>query len=509
MSDYKILFKGSVVRFVTLVCSIAIAFFMMPFIIHTVGDRWYGLWVVIASLLSFYGMMDLGLSSATQRYLSYSLPKDDNEKINEYFNSSLFVYIGISAIVLIITVLLVFFAGYFVDDPQDLNTFRIIFAIMGSTLAISFPFFVVNGILVANLRYDISANLNLLKIIIRSILVYIALKNGHSIIAMAIITSATDLAANLVLAYYAKKLAPWARLGKRYVHKKTIKELFSYSGYALLGTTAIKARSSSAPLIISNILNLSVVTIYSIAAQFVEYFLQAISAILSVSFPLLTKNFSLNDQDKQRSDFLLITKLSAIVSTLGMIIIVLLCKPFIAIWMGAEYSESADIAILLIAGTAFVSCQQTAHQAFFATNNHHLSAYMATAEAIATITLGILLTRHYGLMGMAIALIAPQVIIRFLIQPRLICKIIDISVWLYIGIILKQIAVTFLIIGVYYYLFPDIAIDNYFLIFIIACGLGLSHGIISLLSHFSVREIKVVLQVVGLNKLVTRKATNA
>ncbi|MFL0796101.1 MAG: oligosaccharide flippase family protein [Cellvibrionaceae bacterium] len=509
MSDYKILFKGSVVRFVTLVCSIAIAFFMMPFIIHTVGDRWYGLWVVIASLLSFYGMMDLGLSSATQRYLSYSLPKDDNDKINEYFNSSLFVYIGISVIVLVITTLLVLFAEYFVDDPQDLTTFQMIFAIMGGTLAISFPFFVVNGILVANLRYDISANLNLLKIIIRSILVYIALENGYSIIAMAIITSVTDLAANFVLTYYAKKLAPWAKLGKRYVKRSTIKKLFSYSGYALLGTTAIKARTSSAPLIISNILNLSIVTIYSIAAQFVEYFLQAISAILSVSFPLLTKNASLNDHEKQRSDFILITKLSAIVSTLGMTIIVLLCKPFITVWMGPEYSESADIAILLIAGTAFVSCQQTAHQAFFATNKHNLNAFMATAEAISTITLGIFLTREHGLIGMAVALIAPQVIIRLFVQPPLICKIIDISLWQYLWVIFKQILITLLVIAGYYYISPKFSINGYFEILIAACMIGLTHSAISLISHFSIKEIRLALQAINLNKLSTRKTTNA
>ncbi len=506
MSDYKILFKGSVVRFVTLSCSIAIAFFMMPFIIHTVGDRWYGLWVVIASLLSFYGMMDLGLSSATQRYLSYSLPKDDKEKINEYFNSSLFVYAGISAIVLILTALLVIFAKYFVDDPQDLNTFQLIFAIMGGTLAVSFPFFVVNGILVANLRYDISANVNLLKIIVRSILVYIALKNGHSIVAMAIITSTTDLAANLALTYYAKKLAPWAKLGRKHVQKQTIKELFSYSGYALLGTMAIKVRTSSAPLIISNILNLSVVTIYSIAAQFVEYFLQAIRAILSVSFPLLTKNFSLQNHEKQRTDFMHITKLSTIISTLGMSIIVLLCKPFIAIWMGENYAESADLAIVLIAGTAFVSCQQTAMQAFFATNKHHLNAYMATAEAIATVVLGILLTKQYGIMGTAIALIAPQVVIRLLIQPPLICKIIDISLWAYHWAIVKQIIVTLIVIMGYYYVSLGIAIDSYLKILIAACCIGLVHGSISLISHFSIKELKTALKASGLDKFSAGKA---
>ena len=65
----KNLLSGTILRIFSLGLSVIIAFFMMPFMIHSLGDTQYGLWVIIGTITGYYGFLDFGLSPATARYI--------------------------------------------------------------------------------------------------------------------------------------------------------------------------------------------------------------------------------------------------------------------------------------------------------------------------------------------------------------------------------------------------------------------------------------------------------
>lgn len=478
------------INFITLITSVVIAFIMMPFTIHTLGDRWYGLWAVIASILSLYSMIDLGISSASQRFLSHALPRQDHFKFKEYFNTSLALYSAISSIILVVTLVLYVFGAHFIDNAEDIDVFRIIIAIMGTTLAFSFPFYVINGVIVANMRYDLSAIVTLFKLVIRAVCVYIALSAGYGIIALAVITALTEIAANIVLTVFALKLTPWIEIGRKYVSKSCARELFSFSIYSFISSTSFKLRIDSAPLIISAVLSLSTVTIYTIAAQFMSYFHQAISSLLVVTLPLFTKNISLKDEDKSRYDFLFSTKLACLISSLGAAVIILLCTPFIATWMGPDYISAAIPTMILIAGTAIDSCQQPASQFFFAAKKNHHNAWINAVAAAVTIALSLQLAPAYGVAGVALAVILPLSIIKIFIQPFIICKLVKISAVSYYFIMVRQLA-AFMITA---YIFHDIAtMEGYLDIVIYAVLITLFHSAMSFILVFNQHERSVLI----------------
>jgi len=58
------LVKGSVLRILNLGTIVLVSFFMMPFVIGALGDRWYGLWIFAASIVGYYGFLDFGLKRA-------------------------------------------------------------------------------------------------------------------------------------------------------------------------------------------------------------------------------------------------------------------------------------------------------------------------------------------------------------------------------------------------------------------------------------------------------------
>ena len=76
-STGTLLVRGSALRVFTLVASVAVSFFLMPFLIHALGDRWYGMWALIGSITSYYALLDLGLTSAVNRFLTQAVARDD------------------------------------------------------------------------------------------------------------------------------------------------------------------------------------------------------------------------------------------------------------------------------------------------------------------------------------------------------------------------------------------------------------------------------------------------
>src|SRR5688500_12680513 len=81
-STGALLVRGSALRVLTLVASVAVSFFLMPFLIHALGDRWYGMWALIGSITSYYALLDLGLTSAVNRFLTRAIAREEETDAN-------------------------------------------------------------------------------------------------------------------------------------------------------------------------------------------------------------------------------------------------------------------------------------------------------------------------------------------------------------------------------------------------------------------------------------------
>jgi sulfotransferase family protein len=60
-SAAKLIASGSALQVVRFGAGVAVAFFLTPFVIHSLGDRMYGFWALAAVFIGYYGVMDLGL----------------------------------------------------------------------------------------------------------------------------------------------------------------------------------------------------------------------------------------------------------------------------------------------------------------------------------------------------------------------------------------------------------------------------------------------------------------
>lgn len=427
----KKLVTGSVMRFVNLLVSISLGFFMTPYLIHSLTDKWYGLWMVIASMLGFYGMLDLGISSATQRYIAKALPNKDYKELNSIVFTSLFLFSIVGLIALIITIILALLGNVFFSNPGEVYIFRWVVLISGTGVSINFLFWVLFGIITSNLRYDVISYLQIVKVILRAGLFILFLELGYGLIMIATVTVLLDLTQYIILYIYAKKLAPWLKFSNKYFQKSLLKKYFSFSKYSFFITLSDQLSNKTANLIIPIFLSLSHVAHYAIAVQISQYFKQASTSLLSVMVPVYTKYYSEGNFEKLSYEYLRVTRFAFILSCLGFGAIALYGKLFITLWLGEDYLD-AYLPLLLLGFSIFmISTQIPSINVLFAINKHKYYAYMSIFEVCINVPLTFILLPKLGLTGAAIASTAPLVLTKLFIQPILTARLLRIKFWNY------------------------------------------------------------------------------
>ena len=131
------LIKSSFFRVFNLVATILVTFYMIPFVIGSIGDRWYGLWILAGSFTGYFGFLDLGLSTANERFISRALGTGDVEEVKRVFNTCFFLFLIAGIVTILVSIAIAAVTHHFVNDPNDAYVFRFIILAVGIAMAIT------------------------------------------------------------------------------------------------------------------------------------------------------------------------------------------------------------------------------------------------------------------------------------------------------------------------------------------------------------------------------------
>jgi len=68
-----------------------ISFILTPFMIHSLGDFHYGLWILVMSVLDYCGILDLGIRPTLHRFVARLRGANQRQALNETIGSALAV----------------------------------------------------------------------------------------------------------------------------------------------------------------------------------------------------------------------------------------------------------------------------------------------------------------------------------------------------------------------------------------------------------------------------------
>lgn len=427
MSKRILLLHGSAVSGFHVFLQVAVSFFLMPFIIHAIGERLYGVWLLIGTFVGYYGLLDLGISSSITRFVSRSIGAGEREVNKFYVSSAFFVLCAIGFLIIIISFFFSSIAKFFIDDPADLSLFKFSVLILGVTIGLSFPLRIFDGILNANLRFDLKRYVEISEVVLRSVLVVLSLKLGYGIYGLAVSGATSMLFDFFVKTWVALKIDTAIVVKISCFKVSKLKEMADFAFFNFVASLSQILNSRIDLYVITIFANLTMVTYYGVALSLVAYYSQFFSSVQSVLGPFFSQKDGEKNLEAIRQNMMLFTRLSTILSSVLSLFVILYGKQFIFRWLGESFAPAYLFIVLLFAPLIFTYGLFPTLFILNTTGFHRLSALLDLSRGGMNLVLSLILGYFYGAIGVAWGTVIPAVLFDIILRPIYSCKVISLS----------------------------------------------------------------------------------
>jgi O-antigen/teichoic acid export membrane protein len=413
--------------------SAAIGFFMMPFLVHRLGDTLYGIWILIISVTGYGALLDFGIRSSIIKYVAQYHAVNDHVRLNRVFNTSLFVY---SLIGLVVVGAAFAFSAYFAELFNIASSVekdaRLAFLIIGINLALKFPFGVFEGFLCGTQKYHITNGISILAGILKAVCIVIFVVMGYKLLTLSLIILITDGIGQVAMAYVCMKYLPKLNITFKVEDSAILKDIYRFGSFSFIIIISTRLLYETDAVLIGLFLPASSITFYAIANNLVKYLRQISFAFGNVFNPAASELEARNEQEAIKQLITYGTKYSLLIILPIATTFIMLGKEFITLWIGSKYAEASSLVLTILTISQVAAMAQFASgSVLYGLNRHRYLSFLLICEALLKLALSVLLVRRHGIVGIALGTAIPEIIVYLFFLPRYISSIAELSLTKY------------------------------------------------------------------------------
>jgi O-antigen/teichoic acid export membrane protein len=409
--------------------NLAVAFLLSPYLVHSLGDNGYGLWVLVMSMTGYMGLLDTGLRVSIVKHTAKCNARGDEEGLNLILATGLLLYGSLSIVIVLLSLVAsAYFPSLFTVLPAEVPIGRLLVIIAGINVALSLPLGVFGGLLSGLQRYDLVNRAAVLVLGVRTAAIVAAIASGYGLIALGLIHISMQVVNGVLLVVYARQQFPALDLRPRPIHRETVRSLYSYSGYIILNSVAMLLLFSSGEPIIGAFVGTAAVTSFAIARSLVQYLSTIIGSMTQVFHPYASDLHERGDGAGVGDALIAGTKTSLLIALPIAISYLIIGPTFIGLWMGPQYRQAAGmvLAILTVPQVIWLS-QSTAGNILLGVGCHRFLTTLNLVTGAAGIAIALMLVRSFGAVGVAAGMAVPIFVTQALILPAYTAKRLNVS----------------------------------------------------------------------------------
>jgi O-antigen/teichoic acid export membrane protein len=391
-------------QFVTL----AIGFFLTPFILHQLGASDFGLWALVGSVVAYTSLLDFGIWGALVKYIAEFRARGETGQAGKLIATGLQLYTVLGLIAVGVSILIASIFPQLFSLPQEQWTKATWMVILsGAAIGVSIPCSMPSAILRGLQRYDLVNLLNITGTVLYASFTVLVLLNGGGVLGM--------MAANIVLSlvmqvpgiYLVHRVAPEMKYGWGGAERNLVRKLASFSVSLFVQDVAYRVETKTDEIVIGAFMPISAVTPFAIARRLSELAGLLTEQFIKVFLPIASELDAENDRTRLRALYITGTRLAlAIFLPIGLTL-VLFASGLLTAWVGAEYAQYAPLVwILTLAGFIGIS-QWPAGSVLQGIARHRPLAIMSGLSALLNLVLSIVMVRPLGLVGVALGTLIP------------------------------------------------------------------------------------------------------
>jgi len=418
-----------------LTVNVLVAFWMIPFVVHHLGDSAYGIWALVLQLTGYLGVVDTGLRSAIVRFVASYHAKKDEDGLNKLLNSICTVYTMFAPVCILVGAGLALFALPHLHIPADLlRKAQITILITVTILACDFVFAIFHAGLAGLSRWDLTNAVSITSILLRTALIVIFLKLGFGLVTLAILQLTTTVLAYCTETILLYRLVPAFRFRWQFPDRNFFKPIVEHSWYSFLLSLANRVNYQVDTVVIAAFLPIGEVTFYVIGLRLVEYLRDILNSTTMIIAPLASAADAVGEAHQVGAMLIRGTKYSLIVGFFGTALLLGVGRDFIRLWMGPRFAgPSGTVLVILSIGLIVSVTQYASSHILYGLSKHRLNLNWTIVESVLNLGFSLGLVRHYGIFGVAAGTTVANALVRGFFFPNSFLKFLNVQWKDYLG----------------------------------------------------------------------------
>lgn len=268
-------------------------------VLEVLGVEDFGIYNVVGGVVVMFGFLNSAMSSATQRFLSFELGREDYNQLKKVFSLSVTIHVLIACVIFILaeTIGLWFLNVKLTIPPERMEAANwvyqfSIFAFMVNVLAVPY-----NAVIISHERMKVYAYVSILEVILKLVIVFALQWFGFDKLKLyAVLTFVISFIIRIVYQIYCKRKFKECRW--KFVWDKALfKTMFGFASWNIIGNFAFVFRNQGSNILLNIFFGPAVNAARGIAYQLdaaVEMFIANFQTAMN---PQIIKSYAAKDFD--------------------------------------------------------------------------------------------------------------------------------------------------------------------------------------------------------------------
>jgi O-antigen/teichoic acid export membrane protein len=296
--------KNTLMLYFRQILILLVSLYTVRVVLDVLGVEDYGIYNVVAGIVTLFSFLNGTMASATQRFFSFALGKNDEVQLKKIFSVNIIIYIGIAiAAVLLLETAGLWFVNEKLEVPPDrfeAASYIYHFAVLTFVISImTSPFM---AIIIAHEDMQIYAYVSIMEAILKLGIVYLLMYiEADKLELYGTLLFSVSLINALIYISISLRRYSECQFKKIYWDKKLVNEILSFTGWTLFGQVTTVARNQAVTILINQVFNPVVVASRAIASSISGHIGVFANNFNTSLYPPIIKSYSSNNKNEMFS----------------------------------------------------------------------------------------------------------------------------------------------------------------------------------------------------------------
>jgi O-antigen/teichoic acid export membrane protein len=416
-------------RYLAIAANVLIGLVVLPLNVHYLGTSAYGLWMLTASITTYFSVLELGYGSAVVKFVAEYRAKKDAQALNEILSTLFTVFTIMGVLVYVIAmVVAALMPVIFNLDPSQVNVGRTVLLIIAANVTLHFVFSVYGGVVNGFQYYYLNNVIGTVTTIAGATVNVIVLWLGYGLVELVAATTLVRVAPYYLYRRNAKRAFPPLALRFGNFRRERLREVTGFSVYLAIIDWSSRLNYTVDTFTIGVFLNTTAVGVYAVGLRLSEALFRITNQLQVFLFPAIVHRAVEGRIEDQRTLLVRATRFQLAIAMALCGSVAAVADVLIRTWIGTGFENGVRTAQLLVAVVVLRAWMAMPGTLLKGSGRHALVAKVSAGSAVANVLLSVALVKIIGIVGVALGTLIPAATLAaFVIFPTA-CREVELPV---------------------------------------------------------------------------------